>query len=176
LVAVNIVRAVHRGKGGKRLEVTINAIDYGGGIDNYIQLLQAQWREEGIDAKIKAQARAPWLQDNYNCATNAIPLFLRDGDWSALYSLFSSLNIGTNFNFSCYSSPALDKLLTDGRTQTDMAKRQQIYVQAEQQIMQDAAALPMVEDPSVWGAKATVHGILFDGYTYPIFSDVWIAK
>jgi len=165
-----------RAKNGKRLEVTINTIDYGGGIDNYIQLLQAQWREVGIDAKIKAQARPPWLQDSYNCATNVIPLFLRDGDWSALFSLFSSSNVGTNFNFSCYRNPDVDKLLTDGRAQTDLEKRREIYQQIEKKVMEDAAALPMVEDLSVWGSRATVNGLIFDGYTYPIFSDVWMAK
>ncbi|HEY8293468.1 MAG TPA: ABC transporter substrate-binding protein, partial [Thermomicrobiales bacterium] len=165
-----------RTKDGKRLELVINAIDRGSGIDNYIQLLQAQWHEVGIDAKIKAQARAPWYEDNYKCTTNAIPLFLRSGDWDGMFALFHSSMIGTNFNFSCYNSPEVDKLLTDGKTETNVDKRKAIYLQAEQKVMEDAVFLPMVDQLSVWGFKSTISGLNFDGYTYPHFSDVSIAK
>ena len=165
-----------RTKDGKRLALVINAIDRGSGIDNFIQLLQAQWREVGIDAQIKAQARAPWYEDNYKCATNAIPLFLRSGDLDGLFSLYHSSTIGTNFNFSCYNSPEVDKLLTDGKAETDPEKRKQVYIQASEKIMEDAAVLPMVDELSVWGYKANVSGLVFNGYTYPIFSDVSIGR
>jgi peptide/nickel transport system substrate-binding protein len=165
-----------RVKDGKRLELVINAIDTGAGIDNYIQLLQAQWREVGIDAKIKSQARAPWYEDNYKCANNAVPLFLRSGDWDGMFSLFHSSTIGTNFNFSCYSNPDVDKLLADGKAQTDVAKRQQIYLDAEKKVMDDAVFLPLVDELSVWGYKASVSGLMFNGYTYPLFYDVAITK
>lgn len=165
-----------RTKDGKRLEVVINAIDYGGGIENYIQLLQAQWREVGIDVKIKGQARAPWYEDNYKCATNAIPLFLRSGDLDGLFALYHSSNIGTNFNFSCYKNAEVDKLLEQGKAESDPDKRRQIYLQAEQKIMEDAAVLPMVDELSVWAFKSTTSGLIFTGYTYPVFSDVSVAK
>ncbi len=163
-------------KDGKRLQLVINAIDRGSGIDNYIQLLQAQWREVGIDATIKAQARAPWYEDNYKCTTNAISLFLRSGDWDGMFALFHSSMIGTNFNFSCYSNPAVDKLLTDGKTETNTDKRKAIYLQAEQKVMEDAVFLPMVDELSIWGFKSNVSGLNFDGYTYPHFADVSLTK
>lgn len=165
-----------RTKDGKRLQLVINAIDRGSGIDNYIQLLQAQWRDVGIDAQIKAQARAPWYEDNYKCATNAIPLFLRSGDWDGMFALFHSSMIGTNFNFSCYSNAEVDKLLTDGKTETNTDKRKAIYLQAEQKVMEDAVFLPMVDQLSVWGFKSNISGLTFDGYTYPHFVDVSLAK
>jgi hypothetical protein len=34
----------------------------------------------------------------------------------------------------------------------------------------------MVDELSVWGYKSTVSGLVYNGYTYPIFSDVAIAK
>ncbi len=165
-----------RTKDGKRLELVINAIDRGSGIDNFIQLLQAEWHDVGIDAKIKAQARAPWYEDNYKCTTNAIPLFLRASDWDGTFALFHSSMIGTNFNFSCYSNPEVDKLLTDGKTETNTDKRKAIYLQAEQKVMEDAIMLPMVDELSVWGMKANISGINFDGSAYPHFSDVSLAK
>ena len=165
-----------RSKDGKRLQLVINAIDFGSGPDTYIQLLQAQWREVGIDAQIKTQARAPWYEDNYKCTTNAIPLFLRSGDWDGMFALFHSSMIGTNFNFSCYSNADVDKLLTDGKTETNPDKRKAIYLQAEQKVMEDAVFLPMVDELSIWGFKSNVSGLTFDGYTYPHFVDVSLAK
>lgn len=165
-----------RAKDGKRLELVINAIDTGAGIDNYIQLIQAQWREVGIDAKIKSQARAPWYEDNYKCVTNIVPYFLRSGDLDGMFSIAHSSLIGTNFNWACYNNAEVDKLLTEGKAESDPQKRQQIYLDAEKKLMDDAAFLPLVDELSVWGYKSTVSGLAFNGYTYPVFWDVAISK
>src|SRR3954454_5544607 len=93
-----------------------------------------------------------------------------------MFALFHSSMIGTNFNFSCYSSPEVDKLLTDGKTETNTEKRKAIYLQAEQKVMEDAVFLPMVDELSVGGFKANVNGLGFDGYTYPHFSDVYLTR
>ena len=66
-----------RAKGGQRLEIVLNAIEYGGGADPTAQLIQASLRDVGIDVKIKAQARPPWYEDNYRCATHGPVMFLR---------------------------------------------------------------------------------------------------
>src|SRR5262249_1332493 len=49
-----------RTKGGQRLEIVLNAIEYGGGPDPTAQLIQSSLRDVGVDVKIKAQARPPW--------------------------------------------------------------------------------------------------------------------
>ena len=66
-----------RQKGGQRLEVVLNAIEYGGGADPTAQLIQASLREVGMDVKIKAQARPPFYEDNYRCTTHGPVMFLR---------------------------------------------------------------------------------------------------
>src|SRR4029079_145427 len=42
-----------RAKGGQRLEIVLNAIEYGGGPDPTAQLIQSSLRDVGIDVKIK---------------------------------------------------------------------------------------------------------------------------
>src|SRR5207247_386212 len=66
-----------RAKGGQRLEIVLNAIEYGGGPDPTAQLIQSSLHEVGIALKIKAQARPPWYEDNYRCATHGPVMFLR---------------------------------------------------------------------------------------------------
>src|SRR4029453_8156110 len=48
-----------RQKAGQRLELVLNAIEYGGGADPTAQLIQASLRDVGIEPKTKGTARPP---------------------------------------------------------------------------------------------------------------------
>src|SRR2546428_136657 len=104
-----------RTRGSQRLEVVLNAIEYGGGPEPSAQLIQSSLREVGIDVKIKAQARPPWYEDNYRCATHGPVMFLRATDPDGLYALFHSSLVGGNFNWSCVKNAKLDQMLEQGR-------------------------------------------------------------
>ena len=108
-----------RAKDGQRLEIVLNAIEYGGGTDPVVPLIQDSLREVGIDVKIKAQARPPWYEENYRCATHGPVMFLRSIDPDGLYSLFHSSLVGSNFNWSCVKNASLDQLLEQGRRESD---------------------------------------------------------
>ncbi len=165
-----------RERDGKRLEILINNIDYGGGPWPEAQMVQAQLLEIGIDAKIKSQARAPWYEDNYKCLTNGPIMFLRSGDWDGLYALFHSSVIGSNFNFSCYSNPKVDALLEKGRQEGDVEKRRQIYLDLEKILLEEAVSLPLVDEWSVWAVRNNVQGVKFNVFAYPVLGDLYIEK
>jgi peptide/nickel transport system substrate-binding protein len=161
-----------RTKNGQRLEFSLNAIDYGGGPDQSNELLQGQLRQAGMDVKIKAQARPPWYEDNYHCASNGMTLFLRSGELDALYALYHSSNVGANFNWSCLKDAEVDKLLEQGRQEADPAKRKQVYLQLEQQLMDMAVVVPLVDQLSVFAMRPNVSGLKFTGNSYPLITDV----
>jgi quinol monooxygenase YgiN len=119
-----------RTKGGQRLEFSLNAIDYGAGPDQSVELIQGQLRQVGMDVRIKTQARPPWYEDNYHCANNGMQLFLRGGELDVLYAAVASTNVGGNFNWSCVKDAEIDNLLDQGRRETDAAKRKQVYLAA----------------------------------------------
>src|SRR5206468_1192516 len=121
-----------RTKGGARLEIVLNAIEYGGGPEPTAQLIQSSLREVGIDVKIKAQARPPWYEDNYRCATHGPVMFLRAVDPDGLYPLFHWSLVGGNFNWSCVKNAKLDQLLEQGRREFDPATRRAIYLTIDQ--------------------------------------------
>ena len=79
-----------RTKGGQRLEIVLNAIEYGGGPIRRRRSSRPRCSEVGIDVKIKAQARPPWYEDNYRCATHGPVMFLRSTDPDGLFALFHS--------------------------------------------------------------------------------------
>jgi len=138
---------IRTNKDGKRLEIVLNAFDAGVGPAENVMLIQGQLRQIGIDVKLKAQARPPWYEDNYRCTTNGPVTFLRSGDWDALYVLFHSSLVGSNFNWTCTKDPELDKLLLQGRQEADMAKRRQIYVELEKRVIEQAL---VAHWPTTW--------------------------
>ncbi|HUY98791.1 MAG TPA: ABC transporter substrate-binding protein [Thermomicrobiaceae bacterium] len=165
-----------RAKGGKPLNFILNAIDYGSGPDPTSVLIQAQLKKIGIQVQIKSQARAPWYEDNYKGVDNGMSLFLRSGDYDALYSLFYSGNIGTNFNWARVKDPTIDQMLIQGRTEADPTKRKAIYLQLEQKIMDMAVIVPLVDQLSVFVLRSNVAGMLFTGFTYPVVNDMSLSK
>lgn len=165
-----------RTKNGQPLTIEINSINYGSGNLPEIELLQGQLLQLGVDAKIKSQARPPWYEDNYHCATNGPVMFLRSTDWDGLYALFASQNVGGNFNWSCYANPEVDRLIADGRAAFDPAKRRVIYDRMETILMNDAVSIPLVDELSVWVIRNTVHDTKYNFSTYPVLGDVTIGK
>ena len=165
-----------RTKGGQRLEIVLNAIEYGGGPDPTAQLIQSSLRDVGIDVKIKAQARPPWYEDNYRCATHGPVMFLRSTDPDGLFALFHSSLVGGNFNWSCVKNPKLDQLLADGRRESDPAKRRAIYLAIEKLALDEALTVPLVDELSVWAFRAGVQGVKYNFNAYPVMSDATIRK
>ncbi len=164
-----------RQKDGKDLKLVLNAIDYGGGPEQTVILIQGQLREVGIDVQIKAQARPPWYEDNYKGATNGPVLFLRSGDLDGLYALFDSVNIGGNFNWSMLNDPNIDQLLMQGRQESDPVKRKAIYLKIEQTLMDMAVCVPLVDELSVFVMQKKVNGLQFNGYTYPVVAGCYMS-
>jgi peptide/nickel transport system substrate-binding protein len=158
------------------MTLVINSINYGAGNWPEVELLQGWLRQVGIDARIKSQARPPWYEDNYRCATNGPVMFLRSVDWDGLYALFGSANIGGNFNWSCYANAEVDRLLQQGRVEFDRAKRRAIYLRIERILLEQAVSVPLVDEFSVWVMRNNVKGTKYNYSAYPVLSDVYMER
>jgi peptide/nickel transport system substrate-binding protein len=165
-----------RSKSGQRLEIVLNAIEYGGGADPTAQLIQASLRDVGIDVKIKAQARPPWYEDNYRCATHGPVMFLRSTDPDGLFALFHSSLVGGNFNWSCVKNTKLDEMLTEGRRESDPAKRRALYLAIEKFALEEALTVPLVDELAVWAFRTGVQGVKYNFNAYPVLSDTTIRR
>ncbi len=165
-----------REKDGKKLSFVLNVVDPGSGPPPEAQLIQANLNDVGFDCQIKAQARAPWYEDNYNLATNGPLMFLRSGDYDGLYAMFHSSLIGKNFNFAGLADPEIDAMLEQGRTETDQAARRALYLEICQKLADMAIAAPLVDEYAVWAGKKEVQGLMFNGYTYPQFGMVSVQS
>ncbi len=165
-----------RSKGGQRLEIVLNAIEYGGGTDPTAQLIQSLLHDVGIEVKIKAQARPPWYEDNYRCGTHGPVMFLRSTDPDGVFALFHSSLVGSNFNWSCVKNARLDQLLEQGRREPDQAKRRAIYLSIAQLALDEALTVPLVDELSVWAFRSGVQAVKYNFNAYPILGDATLRK
>ena len=165
-----------RMKDGRPLSLVFNSLNSGGGDLPDVQPVQAQLLELGVDLKIKSQAIGGFADDNFRCADHAGTIFLRANDTDTLYALFATANIGANFNWSCYSNPEADRLLAEGRSTLDPVKRQAVYVRLDHMLLDQAVAMPMMDELSMWVRRSNVQGVRYNYSTYPALSDAYLAK
>jgi peptide/nickel transport system substrate-binding protein len=165
-----------RVKDNRPLSLVFNSLNSGGGDLPDVQPVQGQLFDLGIDLKIKSQAIGGFADDNFRCADHAGTIFLRANDPDAMYALFASANIGSNFNWSCYSNPEADRLLAEGRSTLDPVKRQAVYVRLDHMLLDQAIAMPMMDELSVWVRRSNVQGVRYNYSTYPALSDAYVVK
>jgi ABC-type transport system substrate-binding protein len=70
----------------------------------------------------------------------------------------------------------VDKLLEQGQQDPDMAKRIPFYLQAQIQILEDAASIPIWGKRVIIGAKKSVQGMNWTQNIYPIFFNTYLTK
>lgn len=103
-------------------------------------LIQSQLGQVGIKVNQQVMEWGAFLDKT----AKGVPMFLLDwitvtGDAdNGLYANFNSVNFGGPGNRQFYKNPKVDQLLNDAQAETDPAKRQQEYAQAQEQIVKDA--------------------------------------
>src|SRR5262249_16920402 len=163
-------------KRGARRDIALQAAEHGGRTEPTAELIQAALHEVGIDVKIKAQARPPWYEDNYRCATHGPVMFLRASDPDGVFSLFHSSLIGSNFNWSCVKNARLDSLLEQGRREFDTAKRRAIYLSIAHLALDEALTVPLVDELSVWAFRSGVQAGKYNFNAFPILGDATLRR
>lgn len=101
------------------------------------QVVQANLSQIGIRASIRTLEWAEWLEeegsgnyDTYICSWNG------NVDPDDFYG--AQHGTGEVFNFTGYSNPTVDELLTEGKNTDDTAARREIYAQINKQVVDDA--------------------------------------
>ena len=123
--------------------ITLSVPGTGGTVGLDVEVILQMWRQVlGIEVDIEQVEWATFLDDLDRKKFQAYT-----SGWAADYPdpqdfldiLFHS---ESGINHSNYSNPAVDAVLEEARTETDPARRIQLYHQAEELIVNDAAWLP----------------------------------
>ena len=124
--------------------------------------LQAQLGEVGITVKIRPWEFQALMSEVKKGQFDAVLLGWSPSTGDAdqgLYPVFHSSQFPPNSNRAFYNNPTVDKLLIDARQATDPKARLELYRQAEQIIMDDAAWLFLFYPKQVVLTRANVKGV-----------------
>ncbi|MGQ0570048.1 MAG: hypothetical protein ACT4P5_11050, partial [Armatimonadota bacterium] len=85
---------------------------------------------------------------------------------------------GGGWNFYHQKDPDIDRLLEQGETEVDAAKRKQVYESVQRRMMEQAFILPVVYQHQISAFKNTVvNAIMYPVLgEYPYFYDAYIRR
>jgi ABC-type oligopeptide transport system substrate-binding subunit len=145
-------------------------------MDSSVAALAQMWKLNlGVDITVENIESNFYLEQLYS--GNHGQLF--DGGWCADYpdpENFADVlfHTGSQQNNGGYSNAQLDALLDQARTEPDVTKRIAMYQQAEQQLVDDAAALFTVHYLSYQLVKPYIRGYVFTPIDVPIERYMWL--
>ncbi len=124
------------------------------------QLIQSQWREQGIDLDLRQVAGFGQLREAADTGDyNLIAINFSGSDASLLNQFFTS---NGSLNWMGYSDFELDTYLREGARQPDPGTRADMYAAAQARIMEQALILPVRDYVNLNGVTADLQGVSFD--------------
>jgi len=162
--------------------------------------IQASLANCGITLKGKGEPGSSFFVDLGNAPENNKPNAFDIGqagwipDWygnngrTIIQALFQGPNCVVNtVNYGCYDSPTVNSLITKAEGATSLSQAGTYWQEADQQIMKDAAIVPIMTQTFPQIASKRVRGVLPNGSSYPtaIFApnigdpditNVWLAS
>jgi peptide/nickel transport system substrate-binding protein len=122
-------------------------------------VVQSMAKEAGFDVKLRTLEFATSLQAGHKGDFEAYMI-----GWSGRVdpdgNLTPFLHSGSFFNYGGYSNPEMDKLLEEGLTVTDFAKRKAIYDQVQELSAKDLPLMYLYTGSNIVGMSAKVQGFV----------------
>ena len=91
-------------------------------------------------------------------------------------SLYHTDNAGNNGNRAFYSNPELDEILDNARQETDEAVREQMYIDAQEIIIQEAPSIFIRHGEYLNAHNSDVHEFKANGFNMLDFSETYIDE
>jgi len=157
--------------------ITFTTSGYGGLISSSIEAAITQWRDNlGVEVTVR-QLEPDWFL--YNLQEDRDEMF--DMGWIADYPhpqdfLDVLFHTSAENNFAEYSNPAIDAVLDRAGVEGDAAKALELYRQAEQMLVDDAAMLPLWFGENYILVKPYVQGYELNPMGFPWLNKVSILS
>lgn len=146
-----------------------------------LQVLQQQWKKVGFDVKLIPVTQAEDFAGKYSGpnAYDAMPWYWTSPSPSILWIVWRpSTKANPNYsNQSFYSNEQLSRVIQAANTERDTAKAAQLYKQAQQLIQDQAAAIGLYTQNSLYAVAKNLHDFwLESSQGEPVFSDAYLSK
>ncbi|MGV9535380.1 hypothetical protein ACWDR9_17290 [Streptosporangium sandarakinum] len=70
----------------------------------------------------------------------------------------------------------LDRLLEEESAEPDVTKRNAKVAEIQRYVVDQGYAIPLFEEPQVYGGAPYVHGVAFEAVARPLFYSVWKSE
>ena len=159
-----------------RPRIVITLPGTGGSPSLTTEVVADMWRRTlEVDVEIQQVEWATFLQDLHRNRLQAFSLAWQ-ADYPDPHTFVDVLfRTGSSINNTNYSNPDVDALLEEANVEADPVRRIELYQEAEEIIVEDAAWLPLW-----WGVegkvlvKQHIEGLMFPPLSVPIYQHVWI--
>lgn len=142
------------------------------------EVIQADLRSVGIDAVVDTAEWGAYLGALLE-ATHDYHLFMlgwstinTDADAALMQMLHSSARPPNGFNYVMYADEELDAWLEEARATTDPSAREQIYLQVQEQLLEDAVWIPLFNTLEVVVTSKNVQGFK----VHPVDYYLWMSS
>lgn len=136
------------------------------------ELMQQQLKAIGVGLNILSPTSAGYATKLLDPATT--PLYIGDAgraDMDVIGTYFGC----KNRDVLRYCDPGLETLLAAAHSQPDSAERAKDVQAAQVYIAKQALAIPILQEPQVFGGSTHVKGVAFESVGRPWFYGTWIA-
>lgn len=157
-------------RNGEPLTITVIVPPWGL-IPDVAQLIQAQWREIGITARLEQVSGLPALREKVEEGNYHLVAFDTPGyDPYVINSYYMS--DGTN-NYMNYNNPEMDAALVAAMQETSTNTRAAYYSRIQEFIMDEALILPIRDYVNLNASSAGIEGLQYDAYGwFPLMVNV----
>lgn len=139
--------------------------------------IQSQLNKIGIDASIDMVELGAYLdatgKGDFDMFIGSWGTVTLDADYG-LYPMFHSENAGESGNRSFFNNERVDSLLEDARESTDESKREELYTEAQQIIVEEVAVVPLYHSVLLAGLQDSVEGFYQFPSSFPFLRDVHV--
>ena len=163
-----------RTKDGKQLHILTYVDVFDSTSKPLFQLIQWQLKQLGVNLEIQETDYA-----NYSTVLKDPAVGARRNGWPEADPIRLTVNYSSgylnSFNLP-QPDPVLDTLLADQLTATDPAVREETIRAIQDHIIDQAYALPILNDSQVFALQPTLHGLGFGPEARPSFYQTWTER
>lgn len=162
-------------------DITFQVLGAGGATGRVIEAIVASYKDNlGVDIEVQQTDWATFLAD-LNRPDNTNQMWGGEAGWIADYPdphnfLDVLFRCGSNQNHSHYCNPEVDKMLDEAAREQDNAKRERIYRQVEQIIVDEAPWVPLFFEVEYWLVKPYVKNAYLPPMIMPKFQYYYLEQ
>ena len=146
---------------------------------NMAEVVQSQLKGIGLDVEIQVMEYGAFIseitKEQHQMFISGWGNATGDADYNQ-YNLFHTASMGAPGNHFYYSNPEIDKLIEEGRSESDQAARNDIYKKAMQLELDEAVYIPVRNYEHIAVYSNTVKGFWLDASNYTMLSGVEIVQ